>query len=379
MRTVSERWQQSVPDVNTWVTEIDWSNDGGQTWTEAEFEAGSVTADSTSQIRWTADLEVRAPAGVDGVNGFTTRVRVRHGLEYAPGDRELIGMGLYRVDAVDRADTDPELLKITGNSFESKVIAARFQQPRVFPAADAAGRLDTLITEAVPDAKIWWDRVSSIHMPKLTVDRDRWPTVDGDASSPSLAKSLGARVFCNGDGVFIVAPVPALTDPSAWEATAGEGGVLITSSEQLTAEGVYNQVIASGESTDGTTVPVWGKAEDTDPYSLTYNRGEFGRRPRFYTSAMIRTTVQARAVARAQLAPYLGLKQQVSFDSLHDPRKEPGDVGLIRGEIGDRKVILDAVTYDLTGGPLQAQTRTTATRYGGTFDTGDESSEGGDE
>lgn len=380
MRDVSERWQQNVAGVNQWITELTWTNDGiFPDKPNAEYVSGTVTADSTSQVRWNADLEIRGPAGVDTINGFTTRLRVNHGIEYTPGDRELIGMGIYRIDSVDRSDNDPELLKISGLSFEQKAIDSRFSQPRTLPAGDASARLRTLILEAVPDATIWWDRVESIWVPKITVDRDRWPAIDGDASSPSLAKSLGARVFCNGDGVFIVAPTPALTDTPVWEANTGEEGMLVVSSEQLTAEGVYNRIVAAGESTDGTTSPVWARAQDEEPTSPTYINGEFGIRPRFYTSQMIRTKRQAQAVANAQLAPYLGLKQQVSFDSLHDPRKEPGDVGIVHSELGDRKVILDSVTYDLAGGPLQCQTRTTATRYAGTFDAADDEDEGGSE
>lgn len=379
MRTVSERWRQASSGVVQWTTLVDWSNDGGAHWHPATFVSGSVTADSTSQTRWsTSDLILSdvptEEADPDALNPFTSRLRVRHGIQWSATetDRELLGMGIYRVAQVDD-ESDSDTVTVSGASFEQYLIASRFPAARKLPAENADSRVERLITEVLPKATIWWDRIEPEFLPTITADRDRWPVIDGNSSDPSIARALGGRIYCNGDGVWLVSPVPTLQDTPSWSAQTGEGGMLIKSTESLSNENVYNKVIARGESTEGNPT-VQGIATDDDPYSRTYigrtpDEGGFGECPRFYTSQLLATELQAARAARTILAPALGQRQQVSFDSLHDPRKEPGDVGLVTTKTGLQRVILDAVTYDLLGGPLQATTRTTAAQPD---DSGDE-------
>lgn len=370
MRNVSRRFRDSIGRVVQWQTVVQWSNDGWVTWDEAGLsEEGSVTAASTSQIRWTMSLTlVDVPVGRYGINPFTTQIRIRHGMAGEP----LMGMGVYRVTSVIRSLVDEHLVEVSGSSFEAYVIAARYTRPWVIPADEAKNQLQTIIKGALPDADFVWRGIDhGRRLPKVTIERDRWPLVDGGRNSPSISRSLGARTYVDGDGTWIIAPVPTLADPPTWEAEAGEGGVLIGATEDLTNEGVYNVIVANGISTDGERPPVGpGVAMDTDPLSLTYalktpNEGGFGICPRFHASQFLTTIGQCQVAAEGMLAPYLGLKQQVTFDSLHDPSKEPGDVGIVRTADGLQRVILDSVTYDLLGGPLQCQTRTTTTRLDG--------------
>lgn len=383
MRKVSARWRDSVGRVNRWITVVEWSNDGGLTWDEAGLVSGSVTASSTSQVRWSMALTVHgAPIGRDGINPFTTRVRIRHGMEGEP----LLGMGVYGVQSVQRSTDTPDQVQIGGLSFEQYLIKARFPEPFVLPRDEAKAQLQQLVTNVLSEAVFLWKKVDAGRMiPKITADRDRWAIIDGPRDSPSIARALGARVYVDGDGTWIIAKVPTIAAAPSWKADAGEGGVLITSTEELTRDGVYNMIVASGQSTDGEQPPVGpGIAMDLDPLSLTYalkspDDGGFGRCPRFHASQMLTTVGQAQTAAEGMLAPYLGLKQQITFDSVHDPSKEPGDVGIVQTPDGPQRVILDAVTYDLLGAPLSCETRTTATRLDGSTEEAPDDEEAMDE
>jgi hypothetical protein len=365
VRSVSRRFRTLIGGVNRWTSTVEWSNDGGQTWTEATFVGGTVTADSTQQTRWSCSVTMEdVPVGKSGVNAFTTQLRVRHGI----AGEQLLDMGRYKVTKVARSTANRLQTVLTGASHEVYVQGARFTSARTFYPQQASDLVRTLITEVIPSASISW-LADDLTLPLITEPRDRWPLLDGDRDATSIARSLGARLYCGPSGEWIVKPVPALTDAAVWSASLSD--VLIESGQELSDDGVYNIMVVSGQSGDS-SVPVFapGIAQDKDPLSLTYvdkpvDQGGFGPRPRFYTSQLITSNGQAQTAAQGMLAPLLGLKEQITFTQLHDPTLEPGDVGLVETVDGPRHAILDACTYALDGSPLQTQTRTTETRLAG--------------
>lgn len=357
MRAASARFQAQVGHWNRWETVVDWSNDGGQSWLPATFLSGNVVRSFQSQIHWKTSLRL---AGVelaaDGVNAFSTQIRIRHGL---PG--ELLPFGQYKVTEAGYSSDDRAVLEVKGSSHEEYLLRARFVATRTFKAQRASTLAATLIREVIPSASIAWE-IEDTDLPRLTEARERWPLIDGDASATSIARALGGRIYAGPSGNWIARPTPTLYDAPVWE--AAEGGVLLSHGETLSDNGVYNIIVASGQSTDSVFRP--GVAMDLDPNSPTYvkrpvTEGGFGDHVRFYTSELLTSSSKAQKAAEAMLAPYLGLRQQITFSQAHNPLLEPGDVGIVYTINGPRSVLLDEVTYDLLGAPLSAQTRTTAT------------------
>lgn len=364
MRLASRRFAAALSSPNRWVTAVDWSNDGGQTWTPATFVSGTITESSLSITRWRAELTLTdVEQGADGINEYSTRLRVHHGL---PG--ELLAMGVYKVRSSSWTSDARHQVSVVGTSFECYMEAARFIVPRTFPAQRASLLVLSLLAEVHPSAQLDWALDEDPTLPKISEPRDRWPLIDGTRDAVSIARSVGARIYAGPTGGWIASPVPSLEDEAVW--TVGVGEALLSHGESLTDEGVYNAVVAGGQPTDGSKPFAPGVAQDTDPSSPTYvgksiDAGGFGLRPWFYTSQLLTTTAQAARAAQGMLAPLLGLRQQVDFSTVHDPRLQPGDVGIVTTVKGARRVILDEVTHDLAGGPTSAQTRTTASRYAG--------------
>lgn len=372
--TVDQRFRAALAGVTRWESLVEWSNDGGQVWDRLTLVNGKVTCSATSQIRWTANLKVTgAPFGPDGLNPYQSRLRVRHGLRHSPQEQPVwLGLGRYALTSIRRSLDDPGVYDVQGESFEHYLIRSTFSGPQTVVAQSASALLDRLVRGVLPDALISWDpAVEDVGLPKLTIERDRWGMIDGSSDATSIAKSLAARVYPDENGIWRVMPVPSLKDPPVWEARPGVGGVLLTQTEELTNDGVDNVQVVYG-SPNGSQVIGPGIAEDLDPLSLTYvgrlpDRGGYGRVPSEpYTSQLITTREQAERVAHARLASRLGLKQQLSFGTLHDPTKRPGQVGILHA-FEPQRAILDAVTYDLSPAPaaLSCETRTTATRLDG--------------
>lgn len=383
MIEVSDRFKAQIGGVTRWVTSVEFTNDGGSTWTPTQFISGNVTRSLSSQIHWTCELTLADPPfGDGGINPYQTQLRVKHGIAFGPGDVEVIPFGRYRVTQVARSLTS-NTITVSGSSFEHYVIGARYVRPKNYPANTAQGLADLIIKEVIPSAAIEWSPGvdGQTRLPRVTADRDRWPLLDGDSDSPSIANAVSGRVITDGSGSFKIIPVPTLEDTPKWEAHLGRGGVLINKTETLTLDGVANVMVVLGEAADGSPPVGPGIARDLDPYSLTYTKrrvdqGGFGEVPRFFSSQMITRQAQAEATAKAMLAQRLGLKQQIEFDQTHNPTIEPGDVGLVHG-LTPTLVIPDSITYSLTGGQMSADTRTTATTLAG--DIEDTASEEGTE
>lgn len=362
MRTEgSARFRSMIGHWNQWQTNVDWTNNGGQTWFPATYLSGPVTCSARSQIRWSTDLKLAdVDMAPDGINAFSTQIRIRHGL---PG--ELLAMGVYKVTDVGYESSDRGVvLSVKGSSFEEYMIRATFVSARTFQRQPASRLATTLIREVIPGAAVAWE-MDDDDLPKISGATDRWTLVDGNSDSTSIARSLGGDIFAGPAGNWIARPTPTLYDDPVWEASEGDGGVLFSHGETLTDQGVYNIIVAHGQSTSQATFKP-GVAMDLDPSSLTYvkrpvTKGGFGDHVRDYTSELLTSHAKAQKAAEAMLAPYLGLRQQITFSQAHNPLLEPGDVGIVHTLNGPRRVLLDELTYDMSGGPLSAQTRTTAT------------------
>jgi len=385
MRTdVSPRFRDYIGQAVQVVSTVEWTNDGAE-WHAADLVSGSVTRSLSSSTHWTTSLTLLGcSADWSSINPLNTRIRIRHGFQYAPGDIELLNFGVYRVTSAEQDDNGGPV-SVEGESYESFVIQANLERPTTYRAASANEMLRQVVGPVLgfdPSLITWDPRIldkRDTPIPPVLLESARWDLVDGDSSSGegsvSVAAAVGARVIADADGGLLVVPVPTLQDPPVGSLEAG--GLLVSSSRALTADGVANVVIGTGATLDGVMVgPVIVK--DTDRESPTYwarpiTAGGFGEAIYELSSSVITDVNALTAACRAALAQRIGLRQQVTFEGVHNPLTEPGDVWLVAGT----RVILDSVTYDLTGADLQADTRAQAALSDGTvWDVPDDSDAG---
>lgn len=393
-RSVSKRWKETVEGVANWVTYVDWSTDGGVTWeTAPEFYSGTVSCDTTSQVRWRASgltiggvpINQNATKTEDGINPFRTRFRIRHGLDYG-FEEELIGMGVYRCRSAHESTTDEGRVVLSGESFESYFIkpAGAFPKPRHFSPQSVRTMMDKLIKEVVSNAVIVYRPGvdADTPLPSLIGSEDRWDLINGQSDSPSLVRSIGARVFTGGDGEWIVSLPGSLGDTPTFESAITRNQY--SADRELSNQGVYNVVSVKAQTTDGKTKLPTQIILDDDPYSPTYarlkidNEGGSGVMVRYYTSSLFTSTDQMIKTGRSILAQTLGLRQQVSFNRAYDPSIEAWDVGMADVPGGPQRVITDAMEYDLTGNSeMSGEARTTSSQYSGQVGTWVDETEGG--
>lgn len=334
----SSRFLPALAHSHRVVTEVQLLRTDG-TIEDLDHTGGTVTVDRAQAVRRTctvtlADTNLIPRSAADKLSVYGAQLQIRRGIDYGDGSApELAPLGVFRVDDV-QGDPDTGPVTITGSGFEQTVIDDVFINPVTLAQGSAVAGITTLIQATIPTATVI-SRATDATVGTMSWDREagRW-----DACQ-TLATAIGAEVYADAAGQFVIAPLPDL-DPASvvWEVEAGEGGVLVSATRGMARAGVYNSVTAYGENAADNVAPVSATVEDTDPTSPTYVSGPFGRVPRFYSSASLITTAQCTAAATQLLKTSLKPNAVADVTSLPNPLLEPGDVIRVVYEDGSREI-----------------------------------------
>ena len=237
------------------------------------------------------------------------------------GVHEEVQHGIFRID--DISIQQDNILELSGSGLEIYVVDARFLSPRTPPyGTSTIEHITDLIQEVLPGQVV--SAECSRNKPIQATapwERERWDAID------ALANSIGAEVYADHRGYFVIKDIPSLTNTyPSYVIRRGDGGTLSSLKVQNTRDRVYNAVVAIGQSSDPNVPPVWGWAYDTDPNSPTYYYGDFGQVPKFFSSQFLTTTDQCTVTAQNQLAEALAANRALSLVSLSLTFLEPGDV-----------------------------------------------------
>lgn len=306
---------------------------------ELPHTGGSVTVDRGSTVRRTcavtlADTALIPRTAADKVSVYGAKLRIKRGIMFPDGSVETVPLGQFRIDEVE-GDPDEGPVTISGKGLEQIVADDRFTAPYSTRGGTAAVTAITgLIQASIPGAVVV-NRATDATLGTRTWDKeaDRW------AAAVECATAIGAELYCDADGQFIIAELPdLLTAPIAWQVDAGPGGALISASRSFSREGMYNVVVATGENTEDNVAPVSYTAMDDDPSSPTYYLGPFGRVPKFYNSATLITSGQCTSAATKLLRDAVKPNATADITSLPNPLLEPGDVIRVAYADGTREL-----------------------------------------
>jgi hypothetical protein len=330
-----------------------------------DHTGGSVTVDRGNAVRRTCTVTATDTSLIplhptDQLAVYGARLRILRGISYPDGTTETVPLGFFRIDDIG-GDPDIGPVTINGSSLEAVVADDKFLTPYTTRGGTSAVTAITgLIQATVPDAVIVNRAVdATLGTTTWDVQGDRWQAVT------DCATALGAEVYCDADGQFIIASLPDIsTAPIAWQVDEGEGGALISASRSYSRNGMYNVVVASGENTEDNVAPVTATVSDTDPTSPTYVGGSFGRVPKFYSSSLLVTAPQCTAAATKLLSDAVKPVATVQIEALPNPCLEPGDVIRVTYGSGERELHqIQSLSFDL------GLSSTTLTTIGGKQDT----------
>ncbi|WP_433793934.1 DUF5047 domain-containing protein [Actinoplanes sp. CA-252034] len=324
--------------------------------TEVAVLSGDVQMDAAADVRATVSLTVDGPfpaAAGDLLAPYGNEVFLRRGIAFEGGATEWVSLGYFRIRSAEQAEAPDGAIRIAGQDRMGGLVKARLIAPRQYAATDTYGAVVAqLVGEVYPTAIIEWDDTTATDPlgRALICEQDRFRFL------ADLVTGRGKIWFWDHRGHLVIKDVPDSSAP-VWTVDSGANGVLIEIGREISDEGVYNAVVASGEAVD-TTAPPTAVAVDANPDSPTWWDGPFGKVPRFYASPFITTAEQAQITANALLRTTLGVPYNVDFQAIVNPALEPWDPVTVQLRTRSETHVLDRLTVPLSADvAMTAQTR----------------------
>lgn len=339
--------------------------------------AGQVTDDSQALVRRRLSVALPGTAEVlaalasvvpddGGLWPLGNELKVYAGIEFEPGDQEVVPLGVFRISKPVLSDSaNGVAISIDGYDRGRAVSRARFTEPYVVAAGtNYATAIKDLIKSRLPtltDADFVF-MTTTYTTPQLVFTSDDDPM----DMALKMAGSLGAELFFDGNGKCALRPEPdPLFDPPVFAYEDGETSTLTGIGRDLDDEQAYNGVIVISENSELAT-PLRAEAWDTNQNSPTYydpdypSQSLYGAVPYFINSQYITTQQQCQDAADANLARVLGIIEKIQFEAVNNPAHTSGDIITVgRSSIGATGVnILDSLTIGFGG----SVTMTGATR-----------------
>jgi hypothetical protein len=330
MQPVSSKWLPALTTDHGLSVKVNVLYNGGIVAEDISFTDGSVKVDRGSDIRRSLSLTIPDPSdfpvnATDKYAVYGQQIYVEAGIAYHDGSVERVPAGTFVITRVS-GNIHKGPLSIEASGLELLLKRALWDS-----ATSTKGYASTAAFLAfhIPDTITGASFVNA-----STHGADPVPTKTWDAGSDKwssfreLADSIGCELFCDAAGTFRLVDIPdplnaALTP--VWDVSAGEGGVMVSANMELSADGVYNRVVVTGENAADNAPPVKGTATITSTSDPLYYGGPFGKVTKSYSSSLVTNATQATATANALLAKYRAPNRTVTLEAVPNAALDAGD------------------------------------------------------
>jgi hypothetical protein len=328
MQDVSDRFLPALASAHGSVVQVNILYGGTTVATDIAITSGSVSVDRGSDVRRAAKITVPDPSvfphlETDPYAPYGQELFIQAGVRYLDGSTEMVPLGFFVITDIS-GDVHAGPMEVSAQGREYLIKSEPFTAPSSTSgyASFAAYANDILqqVIPAVDFVDLSTSGITSIPTTTFDAGKDRW------AALQECAKAIGTELFCNAEGTFVLRDVPdPLLQPIVWDVTTGVNGVMVSAERSLSADGVYNKVIATGENAADNVPPVSGSWSITDPADPLRYGGPFGRRTKMYSSDLITSTTQAISVARALLLIHRSPNRTLSLGTVPNPALDAGD------------------------------------------------------
>jgi hypothetical protein len=368
MQAVSQEFKDALNVSHTDVRELTVTVPGGDPY-PFDVSAASITSSNDTGVRMSASLTVIPQPGVDLYSILSTpgaQFHIRYGIDFGPGDPEMIPMGVYEASQGSIDIIEGEIAMSLVDRWAC-IERARFSAPVTVEDGDFTTR--ALLVKALVDTAFFVDIAppdgiiieagGGTPSGQRVFDRDRAQAIKDVAADGSL------DVYFDPAGVFIIREQPILDASNiVWTFRTGESGNITTADRERPFDRLYNCVVVNpiDEEQTWTTVTIF--IEDTANPRHPNNLGEVV--PYFYSSPTITNSTEALAAANTILQRIQGTTETVNISGLGAPMLEVGDTITIVHEATPSDPgfaathIIDGWTFDLLTGGQSLATRSTS-------------------
>lgn len=330
---------------------------------------GGLTLNSLTDIK--GNLTVTVPGTYwDAVQPFGAEIYIHYGVEYAPGDRELVPLGYFRIEQVSQDSAPFGPIEITamdriaqvqqnqlefplplndGNThrdvFERLVNGIAIPQQATYPGVLPNG-YGTYIAARIPITWTGYNPDKTVIVGDQIVQDSIWSYLS------DLIHIYNSAIRFTNDGGMLVYSL--LVDYSVPKGTfsAGVGGNIITAKRMTKRTDVHNSCTSYGTDPNSITDFIVSRnADSASPLawnSTTYPH-VFGLSPTYYSSPLLQTDGDVILAGEALLRRYRALPLVHNLEVIPNPALEPFDpidVVLWPGQQPTR-MILDSMTLPL--------------------------------
>ncbi|MET8880554.1 DUF5047 domain-containing protein [Streptomyces rubiginosohelvolus] len=331
MQPVSSKWLPALTTDHGLSVKVNVLYNGVTTAEDIAFTDGSVTVDRGSDVRRSLSLTIPDPSefpvnATDRFAVYGQRLYVEAGIQYLDGTFERVPAGMFVITSVSgNIHTGP--LTINASGLEILVKRSLWDSARSTKGyATAAAFISHWLPIVVPGASFVDVSTLASTTPLATKTWDA--QTDAWTSFREVADSVGCELFCDAAGTFRLVDIPDPTNTAVtpvWDVSTGDYGVMVSASMELTAEGVYNRVVVTGENTSDNKPAVRGTASITNTSDPLYYGGPFGKVTKAVSSSLVTTTTQAVSMAKALLAKYRAPNRTVSLETVPNAALDAGD------------------------------------------------------
>jgi hypothetical protein len=296
----------------------------GQTWLgRVPVKAGSVTWTTSQQVQGTLSLTVPRIGGVgqdEGARDWTplapdsplaTMGQVLHVqvtvASLVSTDRWDIPLGRFLITQWEVGATD---IRVTGKSLLQRLEDDRLTSPTVpYSGGTLASELRRLVGGHM--GVIVSDALTNRPCPSMSWGESRIDAIY------EIADAWPARLREGPDGVlYVLPPVPAITERPETTLTDGEAGTVIGVTRQGSRAGIFNRIVARGQEQDDAGQPRFQAIIDQTTGPLRTS-GPYGIVTKFFSSPLITSKQAALNSATTMLAT--SVRQKTTVPVTHTP------------------------------------------------------------
>jgi hypothetical protein len=292
------------------------------------FFTGSIRATLQSRVARTASLVVPDwlyPVDPDDLlNPYGNQLKIFRGVRYGSGEVDEFQVFAGPIERVKPGGNGTATLSASDLAYE--VVGAHFDAPgRASVGSTITAEFERLVTLAYPSATFGRFDAITETVPELSYDYDRGAALDG------LAKIAGAYWYTLANGDFVMRWVPwtvSFTTQPVVLASGDQGtqydGNLVSGYPDRTRQGVYSNVVASSDNTDGGDA-FSASVSDLDPTSPTFANGPFGKKTLQVRVTQAATQSAVYSAARTILRQSKALSESWTLEAIADASIELGD------------------------------------------------------
>jgi hypothetical protein len=332
MRYISPRFRAALGTTHRRVTEFTCTVPGGEPVAIGQAElrpngtrgpgwtAGSVSCSGSTGARYSASFSIVPEPGADTYGMVATPgaiFKVRHGIDFGAGDKELVDCGVY--EASDGGvPISGGLISLSLVDLWQRIERCRFVTPYAPDSGPRAARIAEAVLDAIPGVAGVVTAPGGDFVASANVwDRDRTAFITDLARDGSLDAHFDAA------GAFLIRDEPVLDDSAAvWTFRTGDASNIESAERKRPFDRLYNTVVVQPmDDTQTWTQQVVTLLDPDHPR----HPSKIGVVPYFYRSPTLLTAEEAWAAGETILQRVLGTTETLTINGLSNPALEYGD------------------------------------------------------